>query len=104
MPDDIGCDRLHDQDRVRPVTIAIVEILRHTEHHDVVFLFHPGDECPLVSDLPGLSFNIITITGKYRNLPGGGVQDCIAHKELPAHHLFHVLADGVKFLAHRAVL
>ncbi len=47
--------------------------------------------------------DFLAVAGENRDLPHGRVEHGVAHEELLAHLLFHVLADGVQLLVHQAV-
>ncbi len=95
-----GC-RLHHENRIGAHAVAVVEILRHTEDHDVVFLLfaerHVG---ALVRHFPGYRLHLLSIAGEDGDLTALGVKDRVTHEELPARGLLHPHGDGVELPSH----
>ena len=94
---------LHHLDGVGAHAVAVVEVLGHTEDHDIVLFLGEGDISTLVGTFPGNGLHDLGIAGENGNLAGVGVQHRVAAEEGMAHLGFHVLTDFVKFGAHQAV-
>ena len=102
MPYYIRRDCLKHKYRVCSMTVSIVEKLRHPEYHYIIFLFSPRHICPDICHLPGQRLYFLRISRKDSNLPWICVQHSIYRKELFVHTFFHMLADCVKLLPHKA--
>jgi hypothetical protein len=104
VADNLGRQSLHNHDGVGAHAVTVVEKLRHTENHDVVFFFGEGNIGTLVGDFPRGLLDVFGRSGKDGNLSGLGVQDRITAPEFLAHFLFHVHTDFVEFMAHGGVV
>ena len=103
VADDLGAEGLHHLDGVGAHAVAVVEVLRHAEHHDVVLLLGIGDVGALVGDLPAGRLHDGRVAAEDGYLAGVGVEHCVAAEEGVAHLLLHVHAYLVELGAHQAV-
>lgn len=80
--------RLHQLNRIGSHTVTIMEILRHTEYHDVIFLLGKRYIGTLIRHNPGLGLHHFRITGIDLDLTGISVQYRVAAEERMAHLFF----------------
>ena len=103
VPYDLRGERLHHLDRVGAHAVAVVEVRRHAEDDDVVFLLRPVDVGALVRRLPADGLHLLRPAAVDLDLPALRVEHSVAAEELLAHLLFHQHALAVKLVAHQAV-
>ena len=80
-----------------------MEILRHTEYHDVIFLLGKRYIGTLIRHNPGLGLHHFRITGINLDLTGISVQYRVAAEERMAHLFFHQHSDLIEFRSHHAM-
>ncbi len=100
MPDDLRGEGLHHLNRVSAHAVAVMEVLRHTENHYIIFFLRPGYICALVGDLPGGGHHFGRIAAENGDLAGISIQHRITAEEGMAHFFFHMHTDLVKLGAH----
>ena len=101
MADNLCRQCLHHHNRVGSHAVSIVEELRHTKYHDVIFFFCKRNVGTLVCHLPGNWLHLFCITAVDLNLTGLGIQYRIAAEKFLAHMLFHLHTNLVKFCSHQ---
>ena len=80
-----------------------MEVLRHAEHHDVVFFLRPRDVGAFICQHPRLRLHLGGVAGIDLELTGEGVEHGVAAEEGMTHFFLHVHADLIKERAHHAV-
>ena len=103
MTDDLCGQSLHHLDGVGAHAHTVVEVLGHTEDHDIVLLFSEGNVGTLVGNFPAQGLHNLGVAGEDGDLTGLGVQNSVAAEEGMAHLLFHVHGDLIELGTHQAL-